>query len=91
MPIPRYTPGSGNLGPAQPILDEVGGAWNKGVDAFENPGNAIRGMLGMETPHQQAIDQMNKEANDQTVRDANRTFMPAPVVAPPRRKPMGKM
>lgn len=88
MPIPRYQPGSGNLGAAQPIADSVGGAYNKGVDFMEHPINAVRGMLGMEDDHQRAIDQMNKESNDQRVRDANKTFQSAPVVAPPRRKPM---
>lgn len=91
MPIPRYQPGTGNLGAAQPILDELGGAYNKGVETIEHPMNAIRGMLGMPAnDHQAAIDQMTKEANDQRVRDANQTFT-NPVVAPPRRKSMGKM
>jgi len=99
MPLPRYTPGTGNLGAAQPVLDDLGSAYNKGVDFWNNPGAGIRGMLGIpESPatHQGAIQQMNKHTNSHANDAANQSFQhpvqmqapPNPVVAPPRRKPM---
>lgn len=93
MPIPRYQPGSMNLGVANPIADEVGAAYNKGADMVEHPLGALRGMLGMpeQGTHESEVQKMNQQLNDKAVQDANRTFMPAPVVAPPRRKPMGKI
>ena len=89
MPIPRYTPGSGNLGAAQPILDNLGSAWNQGAEAIEHPMVALRGMLGMDEKP------VSYGADPAAVERANESFRhPAidnPVVAPPRRRPMGKM
>ncbi len=87
MPLPRYIPGSGHLGDAQPIADEVGGLYNKGADAVNHPMNTIRGMLGMNQPPTQ------HGADPGMVREANESFIhptPNPVVAPPRRKPMNQ-
>lgn len=82
MPLPRFQPGTGNLGAAQPIVDEFGNAYNKGVDFVEHPIKGLEGMLGMNQPAQQGADPgMVKEANDSFLH-------PAPVVAPPRRKPI---
>ena len=94
MPLPRYTPGTGNLGTAQPILDDLGSAYNKGAEVLEHPMVSLRGMLGMgpeQGTHEQEMQRMNQQLNDKAVQDANRTFMPQPVVAPPRRKSMGGM
>jgi hypothetical protein len=84
MPIPRYTPGTGNLGAAQPILDGPGQAYNNVVDFANHPMDSLKGMLGMghQPPPQQGPSMVD---------EANQTFIkptPNPVVAPPRRKPM---
>ncbi len=86
MPIPRYIPGSGNLGAAQSIPDSVGGLYNKGVDAIQHPMDTIKGMLGMNPPVQHGAD-------PDAVRQSNEPFIhptPNPVVAPPRRKPINQ-
>ena len=84
MPIPRYTPGSMNLGAANSIPDAIGGAYNNVVDTVSHPKDALMNMLGMghQSPPQQGPTMVD---------EANQTFIkptPNPVVAPPRRKPM---
>ena len=44
----------------------------------------------MSTDHQKAVDAMNKQANDATVQNANKTFIKPDAAAAIRKKAMGK-
>jgi hypothetical protein len=76
MPLPRYVPGSGNLGAAQPIADEVGGAYNKGANIIDHPIDAIRGMLGMPLAAPVQAPTTDPTWHNQMVDKANQSFQP---------------
>ena len=69
---------STNFGPLQPIMDQLhrgGQAAGRGIDFLSHPMQSIHDYLMPASPHDQAIQQMNKQANDQTVQQANQTYI----------------
>jgi hypothetical protein len=62
-----------------PFLDDAANVYDRGREFMQHPWQSIKGMIlpnPQQMQHQQAIDQMNKEANDETVRQANQSFLP---------------
>ena len=62
-----------DYGAAQPLVDVVKGAYKKANDWLSKvptPGYN----QDQKTPHQKAIDEMNKQANDKRVQDATKTY-----------------
>ena len=53
------------------ILDDITGPFKKANDFLTNLGKSVP---EQKTAHQKAIDEMNKQANDKTVQDANKTY-----------------
>lgn len=74
MPVPV------DLRGRSPLIDRMGDLYDKGSAFVQHPWDSIKQMVMPSSPlemqHDQEIQRMNQNANDQTVRDANATFLP---------------
>lgn len=67
-----------DYGAMNPFMGRVGALVDRGRRVIENPIASIRDMV-MPTPvstHDQEIQKMNQQMNDQSVQDANKSFLP---------------
>lgn len=82
-----------NYGPMQPFMEKIRRLRDMGsnaVDSISRPFTAAQNAMKPTDPHQQAIDQINKQAMDKSVQDANASHVAAQQQLTNMKKPLGK-